>query len=633
MAVSVMASAETVDKKPAVSELTDGGKYYIYDSNSGRYSFFRDMDSEGLSRITGKHILNTAAYGALPEGNYIWTATKNEAGQWQFQNVATGHYIGDSNNASATPGSFNVTTYPNQTATNVFSVQNVTTSRCWDANLPSDAELSYWTAPGHPFMFYSAVQGEDGNWNFDATINYQVTVNYQINGTTISTQTHTGVAGTTYTLTLPAFTTTTEELTRTFASDETLNISVTEALPFRASTVENPVWQAWFMHSTYSQLSNRYSLTYITDDEETNVTGFRNNISTAHPDEELWAFVGDVVNGFKIYNKAAGIDKALKKADPMATLVPADEATLWTLAASRVNPDQTKYFVFKADGTCANMQWKNGNGVIKYWADSDQGSTCWVEGVSQPLVNYYANTSFNTARPTINGVVGDYIDEETAENTIALAQQGQNLVNSLDAWTPIADEQLNAIAEIQAQVAGAPRVEFNPAKCCYRLYSFQYNGYMVLNEENNLMGQGTADDANGLVSLIPAATEGKYYMLIANKYFAPVGTSSQVGTVDTTEGAGEFTVTTADAPFHFVFKGGDNDYTYLHEAGGHNIVGWETAAPSTKWYLVPTDTPTSIREVATEATAAEGIYDLQGRRVAAPAAGIYIINRRKVVVK
>ncbi len=635
MAVSVVASAETVDKKPAVSELTNGGKYYIYDANTSqnRFSFFRDMNADALERISGNRINVANAYGQLPEANYVWTATQNEAGKWEFQNVATGHYFGNSNSASETPGSFELTA---QSAPNVFSVKNVSNGLCWDADVPTSTTsgLSYWYAPGHPIMFFAAVEN-NGTWNFDATVNYQVAVNIKYNGTTINTQNFSGTAGTQYTITLPAFTATTEELTRTFTADATIDVNVEQVLPFRVSTVENPVWQAWFMHATYQGLDTRFSLSYITNDEETNVTGFRNNITTTHPDAEQWAFVGDIATGFKIYNKVAGMGMALKNNSPMATLVPAEEATLWTIAPSAVAAcaDQTKYWVFRANNTCANMQWKNGNGVIKYWAAADQGSTCWVEGVSQPIVNQYAGATFNTTRPSINGVVGDYLDEATAEATIAKAQQGQTLVAALDPWNEITADQLSAIDAIKAEVENAPRVAFEPEKCCYRLYSFQYNGYMVLNEQNNVVGQGSADHAAGLVSFLPAPTEGKYYMQINNKLFTPVTISAQVGTVDTTEGAGEYTVSTVGAPFQFVFKGGNDNYNYLHEAGAHNIVGWETAAPSTKWYLVPTQVPTGIEEVATESVKDATIYDLQGRRVAAPAAGIYIINRRKVAVK
>lgn len=51
--------------------------------------------------------------------------------------------------------------------------------------------------------------------------------------------------------------------------------------------------------------------------------------------------------------------------------------------------------------------------------------------------------------------------------------------------------------------------------------------------------------------------------------------------------------------------------------------------------MIPTDVNTGIEEVAAEAISSrEGIYDLQGRRVASPAKGqVYIINGSKVLVK
>lgn len=46
--------------------------------------------------------------------------------------------------------------------------------------------------------------------------------------------------------------------------------------------------------------------------------------------------------------------------------------------------------------------------------------------------------------------------------------------------------------------------------------------------------------------------------------------------------------------------------------------------------LTVNNTPTSIREITAEGAAAGAIYDLQGRKVVAPAKGIFIVNGKKV---
>lgn len=48
---------------------------------------------------------------------------------------------------------------------------------------------------------------------------------------------------------------------------------------------------------------------------------------------------------------------------------------------------------------------------------------------------------------------------------------------------------------------------------------------------------------------------------------------------------------------------------------------------------LPSDPTTAIAEISTAKPTVKGIYDLQGRRVATPAKGIYIINGKKTIIK
>ena len=107
-----------------------------------------------------------------------------------------------------------------------------------------------------------------------------------------------------------------------FAEGETITVNVPLArlvLPFayttltdgeeiNASNFGSLQWQAVQQHQTYKNTS-KYTWTYTAVDNptliakqipETSKTGFLDN--------QLWAFVGDIASGFKIYNKAAGPD-------------------------------------------------------------------------------------------------------------------------------------------------------------------------------------------------------------------------------------------------------------------------------------------------------------------------------------
>lgn len=67
-----------------------------------------------------------------------------------------------------------------------------------------------------------------------------------------------------------------------------------------------------------------------------------------------------------------------------------------------------------------------------------------------------------------------------------------------------------------------------------------------------------------------------------------------------------------------------------HYAASDKIVPWTTSAGASQWFITPV-VPTGITTPAAHGTTSTIIYDLQGRRVASPEKGIYILNGRKVV--
>lgn len=424
----------TATMKPAVSELVDGGHYYIYDADSGRYGFMNDADPTGLSRIMGNRILNNAAYGQLPEAKYVWTATKNANGNWEFQNEGTSHYYGDSNNASETPAGFVLEARDGQT--NVFDVKNVNNNKYWNADYPVNGgiALSYWVS-GHPIMFYAAVAEGDA-WNFDAIPAYTITCNFTFEGITIATETFVGANGDSYTFNAPRYYQC-EPISGIVNNKNTVyTVECTRDLPFvLSSSLEDATWMGLFMHSSYHNIE----LTY--DDDEQNVIGVQgtnsNDLTTPFNDNQLFALVGTLDGGFKIYNKASG--KALVKNGDNTELAEDDaDATVWLWGASNATPGNS-YFVVRPSGqnTCLNIQPGQGVWTLKYWWDADQGSTLWALGLAQPQLNGYL-AIFNAA---IEAAAGN-------EEMIALATQGKTLAEGLDPWSELPAEtveQLNAI--------------------------------------------------------------------------------------------------------------------------------------------------------------------------------------------
>ncbi len=590
-ALSACMSAAWAQTPAPVTSLTHGGTYYIYDAfgddgtndeqtlgDNCRYCFRYDSPAG----ICGTHIKPANASSSL-EKKHVWVAEK-EGDSWTFRNVETKKWLYLDHNTNSTnansctlvdasePGSF-------------YVVATFNTSVYWDGSEADQCRFVWYPATDnkHPIKFYAAETTDNG-------------ATYSIGA----------------------------------------NIWPAEAYPFQISADKNSVkWQAWFMHSSHNTRDKRYTVTY-TPAVTPNVQGLRNpHINEAYSDTELWAFVTVGKNRVKIYNKYSGLTYALKNdGQNGASIVPEAEATVWEIAPSTSNGDTAKYFCLKVNGMnqYANMQFVNNVGRLKNWPEADHGSTAWVEKKFQPVVDYYSSEStYDLSRPAMQGCVGDFSSDDAAETAAMYAAEARKLAASVDPDN-VTDNQLANLAKMLLKVTGNEyRIRFYESSA-YRLYNEQYSTYMKLDSNGNLVGGGTAEDDNA-VTFTPTGAPNKYYMSMGrdgNRFFGNVASGQQTGT---SADQVAYTVSTIGRPYSYIFQGADADKGFLHqETNTHKIVGWDRGDTASHWLLVPANETTNLEPV-TNVDADRVVYDLQGRRVANPTAGIYIINGRKVLVK
>jgi hypothetical protein len=152
----------------AVSSLTDGHKYLIYDSNSSQGTAFRYASPTTSPQIAGT-TCTTPTTSTLNYGpQYVWVATcvSADEGTWQFKNELYGTYIACqsySNNSYTIQLSDTPTTY---TVTFTDSEAKVKDSEnaeyAWDGNYYG--YLVGWKGDGHPYQFYEV--GEENGVDY-----------------------------------------------------------------------------------------------------------------------------------------------------------------------------------------------------------------------------------------------------------------------------------------------------------------------------------------------------------------------------------------------------------------------------------------------------------------------------------
>lgn len=469
---------------------------------------------------------------------------------------------------------------------------------------PVDAPNIGWNwvgGVGNQLGFWDNGNGAS-SWTFDAAIN--VTINYALNGTTASAQKN-GYA-------LPGYTKETvgspfvytkvssmsPETTAEGTTEYTINLA--ESLPFvKSENFDNAKWYLMDMHSNDYVLNGKnYMWTYVAADQDVTLPQVVMNYETEITDNMLWCFVGDVFNGFKIYNKTAGSTMTLRKAETgnkaavMSATDDHNQFKLYPTTTAIANG-----FCFKLDGDDYYINTQKPNGfeskVLRGWNEADGGSTCrvfapnkFVADAARPYNNLYVKASELPA-----GAIGtnSYLEEGNNLETL----KSQYAAATAENYTT---EQVQALVETLKKVNAAAANETTvEAGKYYRLYNAKDKKYLCVRATNN--AQMTTDASMGkavssVVTFADAET-GRFRMKVEGKTFGKYVADYQAITLeeDNSGAKGSYVVAHTGTTFTFYDYASNKAHSYLHcnnaeDAG--NVVGWDAQgviSPS-YWHVI-----------------------------------------------
>lgn len=469
---------------------------------------------------------------------------------------------------------------------------------------PVDAPNIGWNwvgGVGNQLGFWDNGDGAS-SWTFDAAIN--VTINYALNGTTVSAQKN-GYA-------LPGYTKETvgspfvytkvssmsPETTAEGTTEYTINLA--ENLPFvKSENFDNAKWYLMDMHSNDYVLNGKNNMwTYVAADQDVTLPQVVMNYETEITDNMLWCFVGDVFNGFKIYNKAAGSTMTLRKAETgnkaavMSATDDHNQFKLYPTTTAIANG-----FCFKLDGDDYYINTQKPDGfeskVLRGWNEADGGSTCrvfapnkFVADAARPYNNLYVKASELPA-----GAIGtnSYLEEGNNLETL----KSQYAAATAEDYT---NEQVQALVETMKKVNAAAANETTvEAGKYYRLYNAKDKKYLCVRATNN--AQMTTDASMGkavssVVTFADAET-GRFRMKVEGKTFGKYVTDNRAITLeeDNSGAKGSYVVAHTGTTFTFYDYASNNAHSYLHcnnVGGAGNVVGWEALgeiSPS-YWHVI-----------------------------------------------
>ena len=350
-----------------------------------------------------------------------------------------------------------------------------------------------------------------------------------------------------------------------------ITVNCTENLPFVVTAdLKAPVWQVVEMH--------RYGTfrvwDYVENDADIKVTEMSSTKEDVSDDSKLWCFTGNLIDGFKIYNKLAGTTVTLNATATTAKVGTAvDGNDVWKLKASTATSDPAACFTH--DGSnCMNQQ----DGFIKYWSSADNGSTCYFFNPSAKVLE--AASAFDGIP---QGAVGSYNFTEEQKGTFVAA------VNAV-VENPNDLAKTKALSDLIKQAKKLDKVAY--ADGYYRIYSAQPGLYakskgLIFN--GSTFSWGTVSN-NGLNAIVKLTTDNEKVVLQnvnSELYMQGVAGASNAAMSEN----GHITLTElGDAQYNLQFGNGT-----MH-ANGHgsgagelgSVIAYDGGYGSASaWYIIP----------------------------------------------
>lgn len=454
---------------------------------------------------------------------------------------------------------------------------------------------------GNQLGFYDANDG-NSSWTFDAVVE-NATVSIKFNSNEVDTKSYNYLAVGLVKTAMPVlnYTTAASMVPETVAEGTTAyTVNLAENLPFvKSENFDNAKWYLMDMHSNDQILNGKnYMWTYVAADQDVTLPQMVMNGETEITDNMQWCFVGDVVKGFKIYNKAAGSTMTLRKAETgnsaavMSTTDDHNQFKLYPTTTGIANG-----FCFKLDGDdyYVNTQKPDGfaSKVLRGWNEADGGSTCrvfapnkFVADAARLYNNLYVKASELPA-----GAIGtnSYLEEGNNLETL----KSQYAAATAENYTT---EQVQALVETMKKVNAAAANETTvEAGKYYRLYNAKDKKYLCVRATNN--AQMTTDASMGkavssVVTFADAET-GRFRMKVEGKTFGKYVTDNRAITLeeDNSGAKGSYVVAHTGTTFTFYDYASNNAHSYLHcnnVGGAGNVVGWEALgeiSPS-YWHVI-----------------------------------------------
>lgn len=373
----------------------------------------------------------------------------------------------------------------------------------------------------------------------------------------------------------------------TKTDDSNYDVACTSNIPFTAAESYNAATAKWYVIDIHNNQAN-----FLLKGNADNSIAIETLGKTTTPtlsDNFQWTFVGNITEGYRIYNKAT--NKAVALNGNAWSLNEAGDA--FKIAVSTGANKANGFCFYKEEGRYLN--YNSATNVLETYSDNDAGSTMHVQAPeSYPLAYAQTYANYNDAGAP-EGAIGANSYLTIAENLNAF--KAAYTAASAEGATA---EQIKTLEEQNAKVAAGNASTMEVGKY-YRLYNKLHHKYACLNDNpaqvtSKLSGTDNGKGASS-VFYIENAEAGRYRIKVENLTLGKAklkaggaaygGANIELGD-DNYGSKGSYVISHVGKTFLFFDQATGSDYSYIHAGeNGTCMVGWNATAPASQWYVVP----------------------------------------------
>lgn len=376
--------------------------------------------------------------------------------------------------------------------------------------------------------------------------------------------------------------------TMTKTDDSNYDVACTTAYPFVAQTTFDANTAHWYSMAVRANDGN-----HLLAAKDNGKVGTITKELLGCPDgignEMQWAFVGNLKDGFKLYNKANNKQIVVKQVTETVN----NKKTTYTQfdladnegAKLKLRKDNNGFGLYATEGYCFN---RFDQDRIAQWEGFDDGSTFRIQEPNDYILNYAAQYSIYDDNGAPEGAIGANSYLSVADNLNAFKTAYEA------AKAGATTETLNALAAQNKKVEEGLGETIQAGKY-YRLVNANSKKTLYFDASSGVMksADNVSKSATSVVKF-DNAESGRFRMMLEGKTFGKRVDNNVAITLEADNSGNKGSYKVVQVGTHFAFYdmvSNVSDRSYLHCNGGaaNTLFAWDAGdinSPS-RWFVIP----------------------------------------------